>query len=86
MQRISTFVSARDAISHGGEIQISTVRWEARTATHTSSALGTYVRVRAKDSSHGMSPETLKRIFDSLFTTKGEQGTGFWACRRYAHP
>ena len=73
---INLVVNARDAMPNGGEIQISTVRWEVRTATHSSPAPGTYVRVRVKDSGHGMFPETLKRIFDPLFTTKGEQGTG----------
>jgi len=73
---INLVVNARDAMPSGGEIQISTVRWEVRTATHSSPAPGTYVRVRVKDTGHGMSPETLRRIFDPLFTTKGEQGTG----------
>ena len=74
---INLVVNARDAMPNGGEIQISTVRWEVRTATHNLPAPGTYLRVRVKDSGHGMSPETLARIFDPLFTTKGEQGTGF---------
>ncbi len=73
---INLVVNARDAMPNGGEIQISTVRYEVTTATHRSPAPGTYVRVRVKDSGHGMSPETLKHIFDPLFTTKGERGTG----------
>ena len=73
---INLVVNARDAMPNGGEIQISTARWEGKAATHSSPAPGTYVRVRVKDSGHGMSPETLKRIFDPLYTTKGDQGTG----------
>jgi CheY-like chemotaxis protein len=38
---------------------------------------GTYQRLRVSDTGHGMSPETLKRIFDPYFTTKEVgQGTG----------
>lgn len=43
-------VNARDAMPNGGGIQMGTVRWELKTATHTSPAPGTYVRVRVKDS------------------------------------
>ena len=35
-----------------------------------------YVRVRVKDNGKGMSEETLLKVFDPLFTTKGEKGTG----------
>jgi hypothetical protein len=41
-------VNARDAMPNGGGIQMGTVRWELKTATHTSPAPGTYVRVRVK--------------------------------------
>jgi CheY-like chemotaxis protein len=38
---------------------------------------GTYQRLMVSDTGHGMSPETLKRIFDPYFTTKEPgQGTG----------
>jgi PAS domain S-box-containing protein len=38
---------------------------------------GTYQRLMVSDTGHGMSPETLRRIFDPYFTTKEPgQGTG----------
>jgi signal transduction histidine kinase len=60
----------------GGEVRISTERCEARTAAPGLSAPGVYVRVRVKDSGQGMPAEVLQNIFDPLFTTKGEKGTG----------
>ena len=36
---------------------------------------GTYVRIRVRDTGHGMGPETIKRLFEPFFTTK-EPGKG----------
>jgi signal transduction histidine kinase len=73
---LNLVVNARDAMPNGGELQISTARWEVRTKTQDLPVPGIYVRVRVKDRGQGMPPETLKRIFDPFFTTKGELGTG----------
>jgi signal transduction histidine kinase len=73
---LNLVVNARDAMPNGGEIQISTTRWQMAATTKGSPAPGTYVRVRVKDSGQGMPPRTLQRIFDPFFTTKDEQGTG----------
>lgn len=73
---LNLVVNARDAMPNGGELQISTARWEVRTKTQDLPVPGIYVRVRVEDRGQGMPPETLKRIFDPFFTTKGELGTG----------
>jgi signal transduction histidine kinase len=73
---INLVVNARDAMPNGGNIQLSTVQWEVKTAIHRSPAPGIYVRVRVKNSGHGMSPETLERIFDS-FHDQGREGHRF---------
>ena len=73
---LNLVVNARDAMPNGGELQISTERWQVGTTTQDLPVPGIYVRVRVKDRGQGMPPETLKRIFDPFFTTKGERGTG----------
>ena len=72
---LNLVVNARDAMPNGGEVWIST-ELIVRTSTSDSPPPGTYVRVRVKDSGQGMSDETLLKVFDPLFTTKGEKGTG----------
>jgi signal transduction histidine kinase len=81
---LNLVVNARDAMSDGGEIQIKTERIVLTKATSGSPPPGTYVRVRVKDSGKGMSPEVLQRVFDPLFTTKGEKGTGLGLPQVYA--
>jgi signal transduction histidine kinase len=73
---LNLVVNARDAMPHGGELQICTERWEVSATTQDSPMPGVFVRVRVKDCGQRMSPETLMRIFDPFFTTKGERGTG----------
>ncbi|MFH1867458.1 MAG: ATP-binding protein, partial [Candidatus Omnitrophota bacterium] len=55
--------NARDAISGGGTIDIST------------SKEGDFIRIDLKDSGMGMDEKTLSEIFEPFFTTK-EKGTG----------
>ena len=71
---LNLVVNARDAMPNGGELQISTDGVE--TAVFGSAAPGTFVRVRVRDSGKGMPAEVLRKIFDPLFTSKGERGTG----------
>jgi signal transduction histidine kinase len=73
---LNLVVNARDAMPNGGAIRISTERWQVKAAASGSPAPRVYVRVRVKDCGQGMSAEVLRKIFDPLFTTKGEKGTG----------
>jgi signal transduction histidine kinase len=73
---LNLVVNARDAMPNGGEVRISTEQWDVKTAAAGSPPPGVYVRVRVRDSGHGMSADVLQHIFDPLFTTKGEKGTG----------
>jgi signal transduction histidine kinase len=73
---LNLVVNARDAMPHGGEIRISTEPWVAETAISGSPAPGAYVRVCVKDSGQGIPAETMRKVFDRFFTTKGEKGNG----------
>lgn len=79
MQAITNLVmNSRDAYnSEPGRIQISvhteTVD-QAMASLIVGARPGDFVRIRIKDEGHGMTPQTLARAFEPLFTTKGEQG------------
>lgn len=74
-------LNARDAIGGGGgKLTVST---ESMVLSHEQVAhvlnrkAGSYCVLRVADTGCGMSPEVLDRIFEPLFTTKGEgSGTG----------
>ncbi len=71
-------VNARDAMTAGGALHISTA--EAALGPGEAESLGLdpglYVLVRASDTGTGMSDSVMLRIFDPFFTTKPEKGTG----------
>ncbi len=73
---LNLVVNARDAMTSGGEVRITTECVSLAASTPRSPPPGTYVRVRVKDGGQGMSPEVLRRVFEPFFTTKGEKGTG----------
>ena len=73
---LNLVINARDALPDGGEVRISTARWDANSSAGGFPAPGVYVRVRVEDKGQGMSADVLQRIFDPLFTTKGDKGTG----------
>jgi signal transduction histidine kinase len=73
---LNLVVNARDAMPDGGEVRISTGQSESKKSASGSPTPGAYVRVRVKDSGQGMPAEVLEHIFDPLFTTKGDKGTG----------
>jgi nitrogen-specific signal transduction histidine kinase/ActR/RegA family two-component response regulator len=71
-------VNARDAMPKGGVLAISTVPVEIEEAylqTHAQARVGSFVRLRARDTGCGMDAATKARIFEPFFTTK-EVGKG----------
>lgn len=72
-------VNARDAMSHGGTLTLSSrnVKVDAAEALRHMVEPGSYLCVSVADTGHGMSPDVLGKIFHPFFTTKGpEKGTG----------
>ena len=73
-------VNARDAISGVGKVTIETGNadlGEAFTAEHAGLTAGQYVLLAVSDTGCGMDKETLARLFEPYFTTKGTgKGTG----------
>ena len=49
---------------------------EARELSHGSVAPGRWVVLEVSDTGEGMSPQTMERLFEPFFTTRGHQGTG----------
>ncbi len=73
-------INARDAMPNGGELTIETayvVLSGADSSEHAECSSGPRVMLAVHDTGHGMSPETLARIFDPFYTTKPSgRGTG----------
>jgi two-component system cell cycle sensor histidine kinase/response regulator CckA len=73
-------VNARDAMPHGGTLNIRTRNIELHGETEmagTTLPPGRYVHVVVRDTGFGMDRETQARIFEPFFTTKAEgEGTG----------
>ncbi|UXN66113.1 ATP-binding protein (plasmid) [Phyllobacterium sp. A18/5-2] len=70
---LNLVVNARDALTDGGTIQVSTETIDMKKEV---AVPGRYVCVRVKDTGQGMSEEVSHRVFDPFFTTKGDTGTG----------
>jgi two-component system cell cycle sensor histidine kinase/response regulator CckA len=75
---LNLVLNARDAITSGGRITISTGNMsldQKHPFLHDKAKPGRYVALTVADTGRGMDPETMARIFEPFFTTK-QNGTG----------
>ncbi|HEX2168502.1 MAG TPA: PAS domain S-box protein, partial [Longimicrobiales bacterium] len=76
---INLVVNARDAMPHGGRIEVETANCDIEEGTqmHPDARPGPCVRLTVRDQGVGMTPEVLQRIFEPFYTTKNAgAGTG----------
>jgi len=77
---VNLAVNARDAMSRGGELIISTFACdidESYVHCRPQASAGRFVCLQVSDSGSGMDTTTMERIFEPFFTTKGVgKGTG----------
>jgi two-component system cell cycle sensor histidine kinase/response regulator CckA len=73
---VNLSVNARDAMPHGGRLEIETSNLDVST-DGGELRRGSYVVLTVRDNGTGMSPDIAKRIFEPFFTTKNAgEGTG----------
>lgn len=77
---VNLVVNARDAMSTGGSLVMTTSRFVATdevTEKHSGMSPGEYVSLAVSDNGAGMSREIMEQVFEPFFTTKGVgKGTG----------
>jgi two-component system cell cycle sensor histidine kinase/response regulator CckA len=71
-------INARDAISGGGRIALSTelIRLGEAEAVRLGLESGPHVRISVEDNGCGISPEILDQVFEPFFSTKAADGRG----------
>ncbi|NNE66661.1 MAG: response regulator [Pyrinomonadaceae bacterium] len=72
-------VNAKDAMTDGGELTISTknLSIDSNTFKHRAQRKGKYIELAVKDTGIGMTASTRKHVFEPFFTTKeAHKGTG----------
>jgi two-component system cell cycle sensor histidine kinase/response regulator CckA len=75
---MNLLINASDAMPAGGTLRTMT---QERSVSGEEAAVhglepGPYVELSITDTGTGMAPETVERIFEPFFSTKGERGTG----------
>jgi two-component system, cell cycle sensor histidine kinase and response regulator CckA len=75
---MNLLINASDAMPAGGTLRTTT---QERSVSGEEAAVhglepGPYVELSITDTGTGMAPETVERIFEPFFSTKGERGTG----------
>lgn len=73
---LNLVTNARDAMPNGGRIDISTSQVSGSDTPGINLTSG-HVRVRVRDEGCGMPADIIRKVFDPLFSTKGDRGTGF---------
>ena len=69
---VNLAMNSRDAMPHGGKLQVEAFRVPPISGKETTAAV-----LRIQDTGHGMDQTTLSRIFEPFFTTKARgKGTG----------
>ncbi len=73
-------INAQDAMPNGGKLIIETVNvtiFEEKSQELPKTGPGQYVMLAVSDNGHGMDKQTLEKIFEPFYTTKGRcKGTG----------
>lgn len=86
---VNLAVNARDAVRSDGRVVVSVGerQLDTRAARRLELSPGRYVEIKVADNGGGIPPETLDRVFEPFFSTKGEQGgtgLGLSMVRSYA--
>ncbi len=75
---MNLMINASDAMPSGGTLRVTTRERPVSAEEAAPHGLegGSYVELAVADTGTGMAPETVERIFEPFFSTKGERGTG----------
>lgn len=76
---VNLAVNARDAMDSGGKVTIGVSErrlGEKEALSRRLSGAGVYVCIEVSDNGSGIPEETLARVFEPFFSTKGELGSG----------